>query len=375
MRRLGNALAVALVAATVALAEGTASADTGPVRGAGYVWADNPAAAAYTPAPGYQMNTTGITTRNTITRISAGRYSVRFTGLGVLGGVAHATAYGAGTHTCKVEGWSPSGDDQNVVVRCFTLAGVPVDSRFTASFTSNKYWHGWEYGRTYPGAYLYHGDPTSPNTTPSTLYQYNSAGGVNTVSRVGVGTYSAFLPGIGHAVTGGHALVTAYGSAAERCKVVNFGWTSPSTTIKVNVRCFTAAGAPADSRFVLTFTDRTNTLGLDGCCNPNGHQSGYALANDPTAASYSPSASYQHEVPSGGATAARSATGNYTMRFTHADLTTGTVHVAATGWTAEFCKIAYWNPTSGINVRCYDTAGAPADTPYDLDYTGPWLLG
>lgn len=375
MRRLGTSLVLALVAVAAVVAPGTASADTGPVRGAGYVWADNPTAASYTPAPDYQMNSTGTTTRNTITRISTGRYSVRFTRLGVLGGVAHATAYGTDTHTCKIEGWSPSGADQNVVVRCFTLAGAPVDARFTASFTSNKHWNGWEYGRTYAGAYLYHGDPTSANSTPSSLYQYNSMGGVNTVTRVGTGVYSAYLPNIGHAVSGGHALVTAYGSAAERCKVVNFGWTSPSTTIKVNVRCFTAAGAPADSRFVLTFTDRTNTLGLAGCCNPNGHQSAYVLANNPTAASYTPAASYQYEVPSGGATASRSGTGNYTMRFTHADLTTGSVHVVAGGWTPEFCKVAHWNPTSGINVRCYDTTGAPVDTPYDLNYTGPWLLG
>ncbi len=375
MRRIVNSAVVAAVTATAIVTGSSANADTGPVSGAGYVWADDPIAASYTPDPTYQMNSTGLTTRNTITRRGTGVYAVRFTGLGVAGGVAHATAYGAGTHQCKVDTWVPSGSDQSVVVRCFTLAGAPVDSRFTASYTNKRVWPGYDYGRTYPGAYVHLTNPTSDSSTPATYNQYNSTGRTNTVSRLGVGTYSVLMPEIGRTVAGGHALVTSAGYGASRCKVVNFGWATPSSTIRVNIRCFTVAGVPADSRFALTFTDRTNTLGLDGCCNTDGHQSAYALANDPTAASYSPAASYQHEVPAGGATASRAGTGNYSMRFANADLGTGSVHVAASGWTAEFCKVGSWSASGGINVRCYSPTGAPVDTPYDLSYTGPWLLG
>jgi hypothetical protein len=375
MRRLVNPVVVALVAATAVVTAGTANADPGPVAGAGYVWANSPTTASYTPDPTYQMNSVGTTIRNTITRHGTGHYTVRFPRLGVSGGVAHATAYGNYTHQCKPDTWVATGGDQNVVVRCFTLAGAPVDSMFTASFTNKRVWPGFDYGRTYPGAYVHLTNSSSANSTPPYHQQFNSAGMTNTVSRTGVGTYAVFLPEIGRTTSGGHARVTAAGYGATRCKVVNFGWATPASTIRVNIRCFDTAGTPTDSRFSMTFTDRTNTLGLNGCCNPDGHQSAYALANNATAASYTPSLSYQHEVPSGGATASRAGTGNYFMKFTNADLATGHVHVAATGWDAEFCKVNHWNTSAGINVRCFSPTGAPVDTQYELDYTGPWLLG
>ncbi|GAA3459293.1 hypothetical protein ACFFSW_08075 [Saccharothrix longispora] len=376
MRALINSAVVVVVALTAVVTGGSASAGGGPVRGAGYVWADNPTAASYTPDPTYQMNSTGLTATNTITRSGLGVYAVRFPGLGVVGGVAHATAYGPGTHRCKVGNWFVSGDDQVVTVRCSTHAGAPVDSRFTANFTNVTQWRGLEYGQTYPGAYLFAGNPTSPSYTPTPTYQYNSVGESNTVLRTGVGTYKVLVPGIGHLVRGGHAQVTAYGSGSERCAVFSFGWTTPASVISISVRCHAAAGTPVDSRFALTFTDRTNTLGLSGCCNTDGHQSGYALAHRPTEASYPPAASYLHEVPAGGATATRLGTGTYSLRFTHADLATGNVHAAASGgWDGQFCKVGHWSGETGINVRCFNAAGAPADMPYDLNHTGPWLLG
>jgi hypothetical protein len=44
--------------------------------------------------------------------------------------------------------------------------------------------------------------------------------------------------------------VTAHGRRPARCKVL--GWTG---SVGVDVRCFDAAGAPADSRFVVDFVD------------------------------------------------------------------------------------------------------------------------
>ncbi|MGX7824883.1 hypothetical protein ACTG9Q_07305 [Actinokineospora sp. 24-640] len=357
--RLITAAVMALAA--TALTGGVATAD--PVRGAGQVWASNPASASYTPPTNYQMNSTGPGVTNTITRSGTGVYAVRFTGLGVTGGVAHATAYGAGTGQCKVGSWHPSAGDQLVTVRCFTLAGVPVDSMFTASYTNRTTWRGFD-GAAVPGAYLWAGEPTSANYTPSAVYQYNSSGAVNTVSRTGTGTYRVYLPGIGHSVTGGHPLVTAYGSGSERCKVVSHGWTTPSSTIQVNVRCFTTAGAPTDARFTLTFTDRTNVLGLEG------RQSAYALAHDETAASYTPAASYLHVTQGGTATATRVGVGVYVLNPTGVNLGAGSVHTSASGWDGEFCKVIGWG-TGGVTVRCYDNAGALTDTPYTLSFTGP----
>jgi hypothetical protein len=351
--------AAVMALAATALTGGVATAD--PVRGAGYVWASDPTAASYTPPTNYQMNSTGAGA-NTITRSGTGVYTVRFTGLGVTGGVAHATAYGAGTSQCKVGSWHPSGGDQLVTVRCFTLAGAAVDSMFTAGYTNRTTWRGFD-GAAAPGAYLWAGDPTSTNYTPSAIYQYNSSGAVNSVSRTGTGTYRAYLPGIGHSVTGGHPLVTAYGSGSERCKVVSHGWTSPSSTIQVNVRCFTTAGVPANTPFTLTFTDRANVLGIEH------RQTAYALAHNATAASYTPAASYLHVTQGGTATATRVGVGVYVFKPTNVNLATGTVHVRASGWDGQFCKVITWS-AGGITVRCYDTAGALTDTPYELSFTG-----
>ncbi|MGW5052140.1 hypothetical protein [Actinokineospora sp. NPDC004072] len=368
-RRTGAAVVAAVVAGTLVPA---GAAQAAGARGAGYVWADQPTAASYTPSTRYQMNTTGAL--NTIRRAATGVYEVRFTGLGEHGGIAHATAYGSAANHCKVSGWAYSSGDQVVSVRCFTLAGAPVDTRFTASYTNRTTWAGFDYGRTYPGAYVYAWNPTAANYAAEGVYQYNSAGQTNTVTRSARGTYHVLLPGIGNAVVGGHAQATAHGYGPERCSAVGFGWTNPTSTIKVTVRCADRAGAPVDTRFSLTFTDRTNLLGLPGCCNPDGHQSAYALAHDPTAASYTPAAAYRHVTQAGTATATRQGVGDYAMRFTGVDLDTGTVHVQAAGWDGESCTVAGWSG-AGIRVRCHDATGAPTDIPYYVAFTGPRLLG
>ncbi|GGS51727.1 hypothetical protein [Actinokineospora fastidiosa] len=373
MRISTRAAVVAAVLVGTVVPAGTAQA--AGARGAGYVWADQPTAASYTPSAGYQMNSTGPAVRNTIRRAGTGVYEVRFTALGVTGGIAHATAYGTGTNHCKVSGWHVSGSDQLVTVRCFTLAGAPADTRFTASYTNRTSWAGFDYGRTYPGAYVWADNPTAADYTPTRTYQYNSEGFANRVTRLGRGTYKVHLPEIGWEVRGGHAVATAYGSGSERCKVPGFGWDEGSRSeITVGVRCFTAAGEPVDTRFTLTFTDRTNILGLESCCNPNGHQSAHLLADDEDAASYTPAASYLHVTQGGAATGTRQGPGDYTMRLTNVNLGGGTVHVQSSSWDAEFCTVGHWS-AGGIKVRCHDAAGAPVDTPYELSFTGPWLLG
>ncbi len=372
MRSRAAILAAATIATTIAAVLVPGSAQAAPAtRGAGYVWASNPTSASYVPPANYQMNSTGAL--NSVTRQGVGRYTVRFAGLGVLGGVPHVTRYGSGAGTCKATAHNPLGEDQLVHVNCFSASGVLADAAFTASYTNRLVWRGFDYGATYPGAYLVADQPTAASYTPHHLYRFSTAGTAPTISRTGTGTYRVFLPGIGGAVTGGHAVVTGRGAAPGHCGAFSHGWNTPST-IQVLVRCFDAAGDPADSTFALTFTDRTNVLGLEGCCNPDGHQSAYVLAHNPTAAGYAPAASYLHSTGSGTATATRQGVGDYLMRLTGVDLTTGTVQVRASSWDAHHCTVAYWN-TAGVKVRCYGPGGVPADIPYQLDYTGPWLLG
>lgn len=104
------------------LPTGTASA---------YLWADQPASAAYNPSPGYSFNSAGNV--NSITRSGVGVYHVTLPGVESIGGHVQVTAYGTDADQCKVQSWTATGV---VNVRCHTTNGALTDSRFTLSWTA-----------------------------------------------------------------------------------------------------------------------------------------------------------------------------------------------------------------------------------------------
>ena len=98
----------------------------------GYVWADNPTSAGYTPSATYSFNPSGGAT--SITRSGVGTYAVQFSGLGggsSSGGNVQVTAYGGGSETCKVVSWGSGGASFVANVRCFNSAGSSVDTRYS----------------------------------------------------------------------------------------------------------------------------------------------------------------------------------------------------------------------------------------------------
>src|SRR5262245_36631144 len=73
------------------------------------------------------------------------------------------------------------------------------------------YWYGY--------AYVWANDPTSAigvPYTPHLSYQYSSTAAQSSVTRLGTGSYSVRLRYLGPY---GTALVTAYGSTDDRCKI------------------------------------------------------------------------------------------------------------------------------------------------------------
>jgi hypothetical protein len=94
----------------------------------GYVWASQPVTAQYVAATGYEYSSTGQPI--VVTRAGTGDYYVRFRGLATPGGVAHASAYGAGNgDVCALAWYRPRGTDEVLRVRCFDGDGNPSDSR------------------------------------------------------------------------------------------------------------------------------------------------------------------------------------------------------------------------------------------------------
>ena len=320
----------------------------------GYVWADQPGAASYTPSASYQRNSSGAS--NTITRSSAGVYSVKFPNLGTPGGTVDVTAYGATGHMCKVAGWGSAGSDLFVSVRCFTTAGVAADATFTAAFTKPVQNPG-EIG------YVFADQPSNPAYTPSLSYQFNSSGVVNTITRSGVGTYRVYLPWLG-AAPNGHVKVTAYGSDSNFCKVS--GWSQIGGVRTVNVLCFTAAGAPVDTYYTMSYVNSISVLGV------NGAAAGYVWADQPSNPAYTPSLPYQFNSSGAVNTITRGPAGWYTVSMPGIGQPNGTVHVTAYGGGTARCKVTGWSAGGGTlnaGVLCTDLAGVPVDTTYNLTYT------
>jgi len=232
-------LLIAAVAAT-----GLATATATPVHaagstGAGYVWANDPTAAFYTPNASYNFNSTDSGDAvNTISRTEDATgplYTVRFPDLGLVGGTVRVTAYGSGSVACQVQSWAPLGDDQLVWVRCFNNAGTAVNSRFTVAYTNVQSPSDGEL------AYVWASNATATLHTPYTpnlTYQASSGGGNITITRSATGVYSVHMPGLGNPAT-------------THVQVKVASWTNAGG---ISVNCFDTDGDAADAWFTLAFT-------------------------------------------------------------------------------------------------------------------------
>jgi hypothetical protein len=355
-----GALAATSVAAVAGIsgilgAAGPASAAPSAPFGSAFVWANNATAASYAPTAAYQWNSTNPTGAvNRITRTAVGAYTVVLPGLGATSGTVLVTAYGAGKDYCKVASWGPSGTRQVVYVRCFNRLGAKVNTTFTLSYSNRSVGN---------RAYVWANQPAKASYNPAAAYQANSTGATNRITRSGVGNYRVILPNLG--ASAGHVQVTAYGTGTQRCKTTS--WGPSGTSQSIGVRCFTVAGALADSMFTLTYVRSGNLLGQPVGTGPNGNPTAYAWANLPATKSYTPANAYRFGAAK--ATITRVGTGDYKFK-TPVNFVNGNVQVTAYGTGSEHCKVAYWNNADGIRVKCYTAKGVPVNARFDVAFTG-----
>ena len=138
---------------------------------------------------------------------------------------------------------------------------------------------------------------------------------------------------------------------------------------RVNVTCFDAAGDPVDSRYAVTVIQSGTQAAADTTVSLRG----FAYANLPTDASYTPNANYSFVAGGGTITAARTDVGKYTMDFGGISLaSTGSVQVSAYG-SASNCVVARWGIAAPgtVEVNCFDSAGDPVDTKYSISVFRP----
>lgn len=222
------------------------------------VWANLPTTTQYQASNGYTNNSTGGAV--TIRRTGVGAYTVTLEKAGsTTASVTHVVAYGSNPVFCTVAASYPliiigqTGSNQVIMVRCFDFKGEPVDSQFVATYTNATY--------IPRGRLVYlttdQAVPTEERTLPNTV-SYDSAGSPIKYERITTGRYKVkFGPNnaTGPIVPAMMYHVTAAGSAAVHCQLVEFVW---------EVWCSNYNGQLVDSRFSMTWGQVVDIVGNTG---------------------------------------------------------------------------------------------------------------
>jgi hypothetical protein len=207
-----------------------------------FVWADQPAAANYTPSAPFQFNSSGGI--NTVKHLGPGQYRVTMPGPDVADGAVKVTAYGGNANSCQVVQWVNVTAGQHVFVDCFTPAGALVNNRFTMTFTAGDDL----FGDGGPSGYLWGNDPSSASYTPDGAYQFDTAGSSATVTRFGVGEYETLFPNETHGAQGDEQ-ATPYGSTPAHCVVD--GPVGNATSEQGDVFCYDINGNQLDTTYTM----------------------------------------------------------------------------------------------------------------------------
>lgn len=313
--------------------------------------------------------------RTSVNHTGVGQYAVTFFGLGnSLNSNVQVNAWqysGQNLHYCISAGWSSSnGTDVTAYVNCYGMNGALQDGDFSAFYQTRT---------SAPASgtvnFVWGNQPTTTSYTPSAFYSYNTSGGINTVFRNGTGNYFVYMPG--YHGTGGNAQVTAYGSSAARCEVVD--WYHNLSGINVSIQCVNASGNPADEYFSLAFT--ANATEASG---PSTNLGGYAWANNPgLIGTYIPATQYNWNDLSTKKLNVQNIGGG--VSFLNMRLPPGSPSfngalgmVTAYGSSGEFClpsEQGYFGSAKHevftVFVNCFDKTGA-ADS---ADYSGTIVTG
>jgi hypothetical protein len=200
----------------------------------------------------------------------------------------------------------------------------------------------------------------TPGAVPVTLtngYIYNSLGGALTVLSGSPGVYSAGFVGMDRLAHEDEAyFMTAYGtSPGAYC--TNGGWSDTD----VSVMCYNAGGGPTDMRFTVAHVSSASFGGR------------FAFGWVPTGTeSTDASGGYRYNPTGGNIHSTRNATGSYTVRFeglgrkSASDREAVMINSYSTNAT---CQPASWTTVGedlDVAVRCFNPAGADADSPFTL---------
>ena len=210
-------------------------------------------------------------------------------------------------------------------------------------------------------AFIKADQPTSSFYEP--INQARSVAGADrsSVNRFGVGIYRVRLAGVGGF---GVPFVSAANQFGGHCQISDFG--STPFDEQVDVRCYLGTTL-ADSAFSLVYTEGTP---------PDSRSSGaygYALADEPTTAVYTPATQFSSSGQPV-TVVARPEPGNYYVRFTGTGFQTlgGNVQVTAFSLLPVRCAVAQWYPHvlgADAQIRCTaPVSGIGVDSPFTVAF-------
>jgi hypothetical protein len=183
-------------------------------------------------------------------------------------------------------------------------------------------------------------------------YSSNSTGAVSTVTRLAVGRYQVFFPGL---LPNGNVQLVGMGGNVH-CNPL--GTLSSPAGQTVDIVCRTPAGAVVDSRFVVSYYRDTNVGGVLG---------GYAQVRG----TVPPLVTNPWNSAGGVVSATNTGVGMYRVVFPGQVLGSDTVQITATGPSPVHCKIGNWSNIGGavaVDVRCFNFAGAPQNNDFSVSY-------
>lgn len=210
-------------------------------------------------------------------------------------------------------------------------------------------------------AYVWANDPLAESYTPNEMYQYNSTGATNTITRTDVGTYTVNLPGMNGG--GGNVQVTATGDSSndaapgQVCQLAGEAKGSDFFVI-----CYGLGGVPADVGFSLLYTSGNVFLGWN---------SAYVWANFTFADLPVVNEDYNFNQTGGTNTVERIDTGHYRVTLPGLAAEEGNVQVTMSNTTETLaCTPAFWgfDDQGGkyIEVICFNAAGELVDSSFML---------
>lgn len=290
----------------------------------------------------------------TVDHLGTGRYLVRFPHIGVSGGVAHVTAVlGDGPARCQVGAWSPGGGDELVEVLCHDVSGTPANTRFAISFAA----------RTTPaagnGTFVYaHVDREGELVDSSSPDVEGVFAG-----RLDVGLYSVVFPGVGvFDERAGNFQVSAVAPGEPRhCAYETID--AFAHAIVANIKCFDAAGAPADTAIAVSHHRERAVFGE---VEPP-KRFAYDVAGWESFPPGPPPPGFSFNSAGGTNTVGSTGTGRFRLDFGQVGVGETHVQVSA-AFTPDpvHCALSDDWSTSGdtvsLDVVCFDADGEPLDS-------------